>query len=70
MVCLFLFGSFAYVSLPRESAPDVEVPFVMVSTPYVGVAPKDIESLITTPIESELSGLKDLKKMSRRRYPA
>lgn len=64
VVCLFLFGSSAYVSLPRESAPDVEVPFVMVSTPYVGVAPKDIESLITTPIESELSGLKDLKKMS------
>src|SRR5690606_29315788 len=64
VVCVFLFGMLSYQSLPRESAPDVEVPFVMVSTPYVGVAPKDIESLITTPIESELSGIKDLKRMS------
>jgi multidrug efflux pump subunit AcrB len=64
VACVFLFGFLSYRGLPRESAPDVNVPFVMVSTPYVGVAPKDIESLITNPIENELSGVKDLKKMS------
>ncbi|MFW6031292.1 MAG: efflux RND transporter permease subunit, partial [Myxococcota bacterium] len=42
----------------------VDVPFVMVTTPYVGVAPEDIESLITIPIENELTGIKDVKKMS------
>ncbi len=62
--CLFLFGLSTYLSLPRESFPDIEVPVVMVTTPYVGVSPEDIESLITTPLENELAGLKDLKKMS------
>jgi multidrug efflux pump subunit AcrB len=59
-----LFGMMAYAGLPREAAPDVEIPMVMVSTPYPGVSPEDIETLITNPLESELSGVADLKKMS------
>ena len=64
MLCVIIFGSMTYVSLPREAAPDIEIPVVMVSTPYPGVSPEDIETLITNPIESELSGIADLKKMS------
>ncbi len=63
-VCIFLFGLFTYIELPREAFPDIDIPVVMVSTPYTGVSPEDIESLITVPVESELAGLKDLKKMS------
>lgn len=60
---IFLFGLVSYITLPRESAPDVKVPFVMVTTPYVGVSPRDIESLVTVPLENELAGLKGLKLM-------
>ena len=60
-----VFGAYTYFGyLPREASPDVKIPVVMVSTPYVGVAPKDIESLVTNPLENELAGVKDLKKMS------
>ncbi len=62
--CVLLFGFGAYQSLPREAAPDVEIPFVMVATPYVGVSSEDIETLITEPLETELAGLKGLKKLS------
>lgn len=62
--CVLLGGTFTYYDLPREAAPDVEVPFVMVTTPYVGVSPSDIETLITKPLETELAGLKKLKKLS------
>lgn len=62
--CVMLFGISAYNALPREAAPDVEIPFVMVSTQYAGVSPSDIESLITKPLETELAGLKNLKKLS------
>ena len=59
------FGAYTYFGyLPREASPDVKIPVVMVSTPYIGVAPKDIESLVTNPLENELAGVKDLKKMS------
>jgi multidrug efflux pump len=62
--CIFIFGWSSYQGLPRESNPDVKIPVVLISTPYIGVSPEDIESLITVPLENELSGLKDLKKMS------
>lgn len=64
VICTLLFGTLTYSSLPREASPDIDIPFVMVVTPYPGVAPEDIESLLTNPIENELSGVADLKKMS------
>ncbi len=63
-LCIFIFGLTNYITLPREASPDVEIPVVMVTTPYVGVSPEDVESLVTNPIEDELNGVKDLKKMS------
>lgn len=63
-LCTFLFGMISYARLPRESSPDVKIPFVMVSTPYVGVSPKDIETLVTIPIENEVSGIKGVKEVS------
>ena len=46
-----LFGFVSYMSLPREASPDVKIPMVLVSTPYIGVSPADVESLVTIPIE-------------------
>ena len=64
VTCLIVFGALSYVTLPRESAPDVKIPVVMVNTLYTGVASADIESLITIPLENELASVKDLKKMT------
>ena len=64
LLCVVLFGQKSYRDLPREAAPDVPVPVVLVSTLYTGVSPSDIETLITIPLETELSGLRDVKKMS------
>jgi len=64
MVMIVFFGYDSYVGLPREAAPDVQIPFVLVMTPYTGASPQDIENLITRKIERELKGLQDLKMMS------
>ena len=66
-LCVTVFGIVTYVTLPREAAPDVEIPFVMVTTPYPGVAPEDIESLLTNPLENELSGSKTSRRCRRPR---
>ena len=64
VLCIVIFGASSYISLPRESAPDVKIPVVMITTPYIGVSPADIESLVTIPMENELAGVKDVKKLS------
>ena len=61
---VFLGGIFAYQQMPREAAPDVPIPMVIVSTPYVGVSPADIEKLVTQPMEREFQGLRDLEELT------
>ena len=63
---LVVVGLRAYLTVPRESAPDVEVPVVIVVTPYPGAAPADVESQITRPLERELQGLDGLKVLTSR----
>ena len=62
-IVILLFGVIAYNLLPRESAPDITVPFVFIQTDYPGVAPEDIEQSITIPIEKKLKGLEAVKKI-------
>ena len=63
-LAIVILGLSTYQELPREANPDVKVPVVMVTTVYPGVSPADIESLVTIPLESEISSVKDIKKLS------
>ncbi|MFW5966986.1 MAG: efflux RND transporter permease subunit, partial [Persicimonas sp.] len=64
IVCILIGGVFAYQSIPKEAAPDVQMPVVIVSTAYPGVSPADIESLVTQPLEREFKGIRDLDEMT------
>jgi len=58
-----IMGVYSYIVLPREAAPDVPIPIILVTTSYEGVSPVDIESSITIKLENELTGLKGLKEV-------
>jgi len=64
IMLIVVIGWNAYTSMPREASPDITIPLVIVSTPYVGVSPIDIEGLVTQPLERALKGLKDVKQIS------
>jgi len=57
-------GLYAYLSLPRESDPDITIPYVFVQTDYRGVSATDIETAITIKIEKKLKGLDKVKNIS------
>jgi multidrug efflux pump len=63
-VLITIVGIVSFALLPRESFPQIKVPNVMVITPYPGVSPEDVESLVTTPIEKKLKEIADVKKIS------
>ncbi|MHC4780105.1 MAG: efflux RND transporter permease subunit, partial [Planctomycetota bacterium] len=66
-VLMFLFlisGVYSYIILPREAAPDIPIPIILVMTPNRGVGPEDIEKTITIEMEKELEGLDDVKRMT------
>jgi multidrug efflux pump len=56
-------GIVSYITLPRESAPDVKIPFMIISTVYAGVSPADMENLVTRHIEKELKGISGVKEI-------
>ncbi len=64
MFCMIVGGLMSYLTLPKEAAPDIAIPIVIVSTPYFGVSPSDIETLVTQPIEKEFKTLRGVKKMT------
>ncbi len=64
VVIIAIMGLFSYRTTPKESFPEIEIPMIAVNTPYPGVAPADIESLITRPLEDELSTISDIKELS------
>jgi multidrug efflux pump len=68
MAVLSLFGVYAYLTLPRESQPDITVPFISVVVPYPGVSPEDSERLLVRPMERELKSIPGLKEMNARAY--
>jgi multidrug efflux pump len=64
MLIIVIFGLLSYIGLPRESAPSITIPYIFVSTVYIGVSPQDIENLVTQEIEKEVKGIKDVKKIT------
>ena len=58
-----LAGFNAYKSIPREAAPDIQIPLLIVTVPFPGASPEDVESLITNRAEQELQTIKNLKKI-------
>jgi len=63
LIFLVVVGVYSYSTLPRESFPDISIPYVFVTTTYEGVAPEDMEELITIPIERKLKGLSDVEEL-------
>ena len=57
-------GGVAYVGLPKEGEPDIEIPAVIISLPFPGISAEDSEKLLIKPMETELSDLDGLKSMS------
>ncbi|WP_120632783.1 efflux RND transporter permease subunit [Ruegeria sp. EL01] len=57
-------GGFAYVSLPKEGEPDIEIPALFVSVQFPGISAEDSENLLVKPMETELADLDGLKEMS------
>jgi len=62
-VIILIIGTYSYLSLPRESDPDITIPHVFVNTDYRGVSASDIETSITIKIEKKLKGLDRVKNI-------
>ena len=54
-------GIYQFATLPKEQYPDIVIPTIFVQTTYVGNSPRDVENLVTRPIEKQLKGITGAK---------
>ena len=66
--CIFiaslLFGVIAFKDINVDTYPNVTFPIVVVTTTYDGATPKEIESLITKPLEENIATISGIETMN------
>ncbi len=60
-ILISLYGITKFNTMPKEQFPDIVVPTIFVQTVYVGNSAKDIENLVTRPIEKQIKGITGAK---------
>jgi multidrug efflux pump subunit AcrB len=68
-ILISLLGMMNYYFIPKEQFPQVVIPYIVVSTPYPGTSPEDMENLVTRPIEKQLKSISDVKKITSNSVP-
>lgn len=66
MACLIalLLGTIAFIDIPVDLMPEVVYPILSVSTTYEGVAPEEIENLVSRPLEEAFSAAPGVEEIT------
>ena len=68
MLFLMVAGTLAYISIPKEAEPDIQIPILYVSMSYQGISPEDSERLLLRPMETALKSIQGIKQMTATAY--
>ena len=58
-----IFGAMAYFTLNLNLTPDVDIPYVTISTVYPGAGPKEVETLISKRVEDAVSTISQIERV-------
>lgn len=56
-------GLASYLTIPKESAPSIEFPQIVVTSLYPGASPSDVESTVSQVIEQEISSINGIDEL-------
>jgi multidrug efflux pump len=63
LISVLIAGVFAYMTVPKEAEPDIEIPIIYVYIEHIGISPEDAERLLVRPMEQELRSIEGIKEM-------
>ncbi len=64
VVLIIALGLVSFTKMTPDLLPDIEMPYVVVATTYIGASPEKVESDVTKPIEQALSTLDNVTSMT------
>jgi len=68
LILILIAGTYSYITIPKESDPDIDIPIIYVSMYLEGVSPDDSERLLLRPMEQELASTEGLKELRSTAY--
>jgi len=68
LILILLSGTVAYIEIPKEADPDINIPIIYVSMSHEGISPEDAERLLVRPMEQELRVIEGVKEMRATAY--
>lgn len=60
---IVLSGFLAVMNMPQKSFPDIDIPIISITVPYLGAAPEEVEQGVCIRIEEELEGVEGIKQI-------
>lgn len=63
VLMVLVLGGVSFSKVPVDLMPDINLPIAIVSTNYSGVAPQEIESIVTKPIENVIATVNNIKSI-------
>ncbi|MBI04481.1 MAG: MFS transporter [Pelagibacteraceae bacterium] len=68
LVFIIVSGAATYITIPKESTPDVNIPIIYVSLSQTGISAEDSERLLVKPIEDEVKSVEGIKEVRSTAY--
>ena len=68
LLFIIVSGAATYITIPKESTPDVNIPIIYVSLSQTGISAEDSERLLVKPIEDEVKSVEGIKEVRSTSY--
>ncbi len=68
LIVILVAGMYAYMTIPKEAEPDIEIPLIYVQMTHDGISPEDAERLLVRPMEQEIRTVEGIKEMIAEAY--
>ena len=68
LIVILVAGLYAYLTIPKEAEPDIEIPLIYVQMTHDGISPEDAERLLVRPMEQEIRTVEGIKEMIAEAY--
>lgn len=64
VILVILLGVISFSSMTTDLLPSMELPYIVISTTYVGASPEKVESMVTKPIEQAMETISNIENTS------
>ena len=68
LIFIIFSGASTYITMPKESSPDVSIPIVYISLSQNGISAQDSERLLVKPIEDEVKTVEGVREVRSTAY--